>query len=194
MERLYWFDSTAPRLDYMWDFLQVALEEKGRLVHYEAIEHPKMRGFFHHRFVVDWYGVSEWLDDKVRRIVGGTSGTEGWSVIRINGFVDFAFEPLVSPDVEIAAAKHPKLLYEFCTRELYEHCEIRGDERYGAIGEYWDTFRFYAGPIDMNSDENPLFDVEDSLEVCVNRISRYVRTGEGESVNIHKYFNQRPKS
>jgi hypothetical protein len=115
------------------------------------------------RFTIDWIGVDEWLEDRARRLLQRFPETDDWSVRRIDGFVDLTFPPMPEP----------------CLHPFYEHCRIEGPERYGAIAHYGDGYRFYLGPRDVASNERGFIDIEEALDTCVERVARYIRTGEG---------------
>jgi hypothetical protein len=127
------------------------------------------------RFTLDWPGVDEWLEDKVRRILRSFEEATDWTVYRTSGFVDLSFPPVPNPEAKF----------------LYEYCEIGGPKRYAAIAHFFDGYRFYAGPIDRESDDVGLLDIEPSLTICVIRVAHYIATGEGRSIVLPASWAQR---
>jgi hypothetical protein len=160
------------------DFLERDAKVGDQVLDFEARSSPNRPDLLEIRFAIDWPGVDEWLEDKVSRILGGFREATDWSVYRIEGFPDLSFKPLPN-----GAAKM-----------LYEFCEIRGSRRYAAIGHFLDGYRFYAGPLDPDSDASGFIDVEPSLLVCVIRVAHYIATGEGRSIALPKQLPQSNES
>lgn len=140
-----------------------------RLEHFEVRDAADDSDTNEFRFVIDWIGVHEWLDDEVRRLIRGLRGTQGWSVTRTGGcFVDLMFPP--TPNI--------------VAMMFYEHCRVEGPERYGVLARYFDGYRFYVGPRNMESDACGFLDIESSLEIAVQRIALFVRNGMGSQTNL----------
>ena len=170
------------------DCLQRLLGASDRLLHFEVINPSEPQGSFKAHCTIDWG--TEWLEDRVQRLLKDLEATDGWSVTRSELFIDLKFPPLIAPEPGIPLTAHgPFPPYAFYAPWFYEHCDINGPERYGVVAQYWDTYRFYAGLIDMDAaDDRTVLDVEDSLEVCVKRVAHHIRTGEGRQLNVTKRY------
>jgi hypothetical protein len=97
------------------------------------------------------------IADAIRSFIQRAYPTSSIAISKMVGFADLCWKPITPKEVTSG-----------------EFVRLEGLTRYGVVAYLGTTFRFYAGPLDMNSGQPGILGEEATLDAALKRVLDYV--------------------